>query len=143
MASSLRPAPSGRRSPGTPQGGILSPLLANLALSVLDEHVAAAWQAMGTVSSARQERRRKGHATYRLVRYAEDFVLLVAGTRANAKARRPRCSPDGSAACRPTRPEGFDFLGFRIVRQRKRGTGQRFVYTYPAKAALAAVKAKV
>ena len=29
---------------GTPQGGILSPLLANIALSVLDEHFAGAWE---------------------------------------------------------------------------------------------------
>ena len=29
---------------GTPQGGILSPLLANIALSVLDEHFTEAWQ---------------------------------------------------------------------------------------------------
>lgn len=32
---------------GTPQGGILSPLLANIALSVLDEHFATKWAAMG------------------------------------------------------------------------------------------------
>lgn len=37
----------------------------------------------------------------------------------------------------------LDFLGFRIVRQPKRGMGQRFVYTYPTKAALATVRAKV
>jgi len=30
---------------GTPQGGILSPLLANIALSVLDEHFAKDWEA--------------------------------------------------------------------------------------------------
>ena len=60
-------------STGTPQGGILSPLLANIALSVLDEHFAAAWTAMGD-SSARHQRRRKGLATYRIVRYADDFV---------------------------------------------------------------------
>ena len=39
--------------------------------------------------------------------------------------------------------EGFDFLGFRVKRHQKRGTDRRFVYTYPAKTALASVKAKV
>ena len=39
--------------------------------------------------------------------------------------------------------EGFDFLGFRIQRRRKRGTNQHHVYTYPSKTALAAIKAKV
>ena len=33
---------------GTPQGGVLSPLLANIALSVLDEHFATKWEALGT-----------------------------------------------------------------------------------------------
>jgi RNA-directed DNA polymerase len=37
---------------GTPQGGILSPLLANIALSALDEHFARAWQAMAPSASA-------------------------------------------------------------------------------------------
>src|SRR4030095_2959488 len=32
---------------GTPQGGILSPLLANIALGVLDEHFVRAWQGRG------------------------------------------------------------------------------------------------
>ncbi len=107
---------------GTPQGGILSPLLANVALSVLDEHFAEAWQAMGD-SSARHRRRRKGLATYRLVRYADDFVVLVNGTRAHAEVLRE----ETAAVLRPmglrlseakTRivhvDEGFDFLGFRI-----------------------------
>jgi RNA-directed DNA polymerase len=55
---------------GTPQGGILSPLLSNVALSVLDEHFAKAWQAMGTPWQ-RQTRKRKGLARYRLIRYAD------------------------------------------------------------------------
>ena len=58
---------------GTPQGGILSPLLANIALSGLDEHFAAAWKSWGSDSS-RCRRHDKGLATYRLVRYADDFV---------------------------------------------------------------------
>ena len=139
-------------STGTPQGGILSPLLANIALSSLDEYFAQAWEAMGSTSAARQARRRKGQATYRLVRYADDFVIVVAGTRAHVEGLRGevaavlapmglRLSETKTRICHID--EGFDFLGFRIQRQRKRGTGQRFVYTYPSKTALATVKAKV
>ena len=69
---------------GTPQGGILSPLMANIALSALDEHFASAWEAMGS-QHQRYARRRRGEATYRLVRYADDFVILVAGGRAHAQ----------------------------------------------------------
>ena len=71
---------------GTPQGGILSPLLANIALGVLDEHFVQAWQAMGKTGSGRRHRRRRGLATYRLVRYADDWVIMVAGTRTHAEA---------------------------------------------------------
>jgi RNA-directed DNA polymerase len=39
--------------------------------------------------------------------------------------------------------EGFDFLGFRIQRQTKRGSNKRYVYTWPAKKAFASIKAKV
>lgn len=39
--------------------------------------------------------------------------------------------------------EGFDFLGFRIRRKKKRGSQRRTIYTYPSKSALAAIKAKV
>jgi len=58
---------------GTPQGGILSPLLANIALSALDDHFAEIWQATET-SNRRQGIRKRGGATYRLVRYADDCV---------------------------------------------------------------------
>jgi len=137
---------------GTPQGGILSPLLANIALSVLDEHFAAAWAAMGANCGARQQRRLHGGATYRLVRYADDFVVLVAGTREHAEARRREVetvlAPMGlrlsEAKTRIAHiDEGFDFLGFRIVRQPKRGSDKRAIYTYPAKNSLAEIKAKV
>jgi RNA-directed DNA polymerase len=136
---------------GTPQGGILSPLLANIALSVLDEHFAEAWASWGDFN-ARSRRRRKGMATYRLVRYADDFVVLVAGTRAHADTLRDEVA----AVLRPMGlrlseekttiahiNEGFDFLGFRIQRRRQRGSNKRFVYTWPSNKALASVKAKV
>ena len=38
---------------GTPQGGILSPLLANIALSVFDEHFTRKWEALGPKSTTR------------------------------------------------------------------------------------------
>ena len=136
---------------GTPQGGILSPLLANIALSALDEHFAEAWEAMGD-SHAREQRRRKGLANYRLVRYADDFVVLVAGDRAHAESLRTETAavlaPIGLRLSeRKTTiahiDEGFVFLGFRIRRHKKRGTVKHHVYTYPSRAALMAVKVKV
>jgi RNA-directed DNA polymerase len=136
---------------GTPQGGILSPLLSNIALSALDGHFARAWEAMGRGSSRRQRRRRKGVATYRLVRYADDFVIVVAGDRSQAEA----LIEETQAVIRPlglslsqekTRvvsiDEGFDFLGFTIKRGRGRH-GRAYVYTYPSKRSLQSVKAKV
>lgn len=106
---------------------MLSPLLANIALGVLDEHFTARWQALGPVWQ-RAAIRKRGGATMRLVRYADDFVILVAGTREHADAVQLEAAatlaPMGlrlSAA--KTRvchiDEGFDFLGFHIQRRRK------------------------
>lgn len=138
-------------STGTPQGGILSPLLANVALSVLDEHFARAWAASGT-SYQRFKARRDGVATYRIVRYADDFVVLVSGSKEHAEALRQevtalltpmglRLSEAKTRICHID--EGFDFLGFHIQRKRKRGTTKRVVYTYPSKKALASIVGRV
>jgi len=137
---------------GTPQGGILSPLLANIALSVLDEHFTAKWEALGP-RSTRGARRRAGVPVMRLVRYADDFVVMVAGTRNDANALWAevaavlapmglRLSEEKTRICHID--EGFDFLGWRIQRRAWRGrTGKRAVYTYPSKKALASVVDKV
>jgi RNA-directed DNA polymerase len=133
---------------GTPQGGILSPLLANIALAVLDEHFARKWEALGP-DWTRAKLRRQGVPAYRLVRYADDFVVMVAGTRADCEALWDelggvlaptglRVSADKSGICHID--EGFDFLGFRIQRRRWKGrTGKRAVYTYPSREALTSV----
>jgi RNA-directed DNA polymerase len=97
---------------GTPQGGILSPLLANIALSVLDEHLHAPWQPGGTMSTGGQRavHRAKGLPTWRMIRYADDFVVLVHGTQADTEALREqvaavlepmgwRLSPPRPASC--------------------------------------------
>jgi RNA-directed DNA polymerase len=137
---------------GTPQGGILSPLLANIALSTLDDHFAQRWhQAMGTANQ-RAQRRYHGEATYRLIRYADDFVVVVKGERRHAEQLREevaavlariglRLSPAKTQVVHID--EGFDFLGFHIRRMRKRGTTKSFVYTKPSKKAIASIKAKV
>jgi RNA-directed DNA polymerase len=137
---------------GTPQGGILSPLLANIALSVLDEHFTRKWEALGP-SWTRAKLRRQGVPAYRLVRYADDFVVMVGGTRADAEALWEqvgsvlapiglRLSVEKSGICHID--EGFDFLGFRIQRRAWHGRpGKRAIYTYPSKRSLAAVIDKV
>jgi RNA-directed DNA polymerase len=140
-----------RGETGAPQGGIISPLLANVALSVLDEHFEARWQAMGT-QQQRWRSTRKGVAAYRLVRYADDFVVMVFGSQQDAEAIRSETAevlaPMGlRLSAEKTKvvsfDQGFDFLGFRIQRHRKKGTNQHFVYTYPSKAALARIIGKV
>ncbi len=137
---------------GTPQGGILSPLLANIALSVLDEHFADKWEALGP-SWTRAKHRRAGGAVMKLVRYADDFVVLLAGQRADAEALWDevgavlapmglRLSREKTRVCHID--EGFDFLGWHIQRRAWRSrTGKRAVYTYPSKKALASIVDKV
>jgi len=137
---------------GTPQGGILSPLLANIALSGLDEHFAAKWAALGP-SWTRAKARRAGVPAMRLIRYADDFVVMVAGTRDDAEALWDevgsvlapmglRLSEEKTRVCHID--EGFDFLGWRIQRRAWRGrAGKTAIYTYPSKKALAAIKDKV
>jgi RNA-directed DNA polymerase len=135
---------------GTPQGGIISPLLANIALSVLDEHFDQAWQDQSRYAGRREYLHHTGRPTYRLIRYADDFVLIVKGTRAQAEALKEEVA-EVLATARLTLSaaktlvthidDGFDFLGFRI--QRKAHGDKRMVYTFPSPEAFKAIKRKV
>jgi RNA-directed DNA polymerase len=83
---------------GTPQGATLSPLLANVALSVLDRRFQAVWAAR--TKNQRVRDRAKGLASYRMIRYADDFVVLVRGSKAHAEAlkeERPSSCASGCA----------------------------------------------
>jgi RNA-directed DNA polymerase len=67
---------------GTLQGSSLSPLLSNIALSVLDRRFEAVWTSR--TQTQRWRDRAKGHPSYRMIRFADDFVVLVRGTEAQA-----------------------------------------------------------
>jgi RNA-directed DNA polymerase len=137
---------------GTPQGSILSPLLSNVALSVLDEHIAQAPGGPAASPYQRARRRAQGMPNYRLVRYADDWCLVISGTKADAETLREEIA--GVLSTMGLRlslektlithiDEGLVFLGWRIQRHRKRGTNRSYVYTYPARKALLAVTGKV
>lgn len=137
---------------GTPQGGILSPLLANIALSVLDDYIAQGIGGSGNTSEDRRRRRRRGLPNYRLVRYADDFLVLVFGRREHAEALRDEVTE----ALKPMSlrlsvektkithiDEGLNFLGWRIHRHRKLGTDRQYIYTYPARKSVRSATGKV
>ena len=69
---------------GTPQGGILSPLLANVYLNEMDQAVKP-FTAVPEDEARNRKESGKGNWTY--VRYADDFLLLTSGTRRRAEAK--------------------------------------------------------
>ena len=94
---------------GTPQGGVISPLLANLYLDPFDHQMArAGWE---------------------LVRYADDFVILCRSEAEAQTALRQvrewvqeaglRLHPEKTRIVNAAQPGGFDFLGYHFERGRK------------------------
>ncbi|WP_331758516.1 group II intron reverse transcriptase/maturase [Nocardia sp. NBC_01377] len=137
---------------GTPQGGVASPLLANIYLSVLDRHFMLIQERDMSPPWRRQQRRRKGLPNYRLVRFADDFVVLVHGERSDAEALRSEIGELLGRELKMTLSvekthvthvdSGYVFLGFRVQRW-TRGDGRRVVLTIPSKNALAGVMRKI
>ncbi len=137
---------------GAAQCGVSSPLLASIALSVLDEHFTAKWEALGPYWT-RDKHKRNGGAVFRMIRYSDDFVIMVYGTRKDAELLKDevssvlsqvglRLSESKTKICHIE--EGFDFLGWHIVRRRQRGrNGKMAIYTYPSKKSLLSIMAKV
>jgi RNA-directed DNA polymerase len=134
------------------RGSSPSPVLANIALTALDEHFARKWKALGP-SWKRAKLRRAGVPAHKLIRYADDFVSMTWGTCADSEALRNevsavlapiglRLSAEKTRTCHIN--EGFDFLGWHVQRRSWHGrTGKKAVYTYPSKKALASVVGKI
>lgn len=122
---------------GTPQGGVISPLLANIVLDELDEEWQGKWSSLGE-----------------LVRYADDFVV-VCRTRRQAdealmrvreifarmglelhpeKTRIVELTPHG---------EGFEFLGCHLRIVRSRFKGKTYLFRWPRTKAMNAVRERI
>jgi RNA-directed DNA polymerase len=122
---------------GTPQGSPISPLLANVALHLLDE----AWQGGGQRLGA-------------LVKYADDLVVLC-GTRQQAEEARElvaavldmlglRLQPGKTRIAHLARgADGFDFLGFQHRMRKSWRTGHWYLQKWPSTRAMASIKGKI
>jgi group II intron reverse transcriptase/maturase len=108
---------------GTPQGGIVSPLLANVYLHELDEHM----ERFNLPHHEREKRRWQDKlANFGYARYADDFVILCNGTKEQALEMRQgvhdflRDSLRLTLSMEKTKVvhlnDGFDFLGFHLRR---------------------------
>jgi RNA-directed DNA polymerase len=122
---------------GTPQGGVISPLLANVYLNVLD----TTWEA---------EHRQLGQ----LVRYADDFVVLCRRQSQAQEARRRLEQVLAALRLRlhPTKTrlvelglgrDGFDFLGCYLRIMRSHFKGKRYLFRWPSSRAVKAVRARI
>ncbi len=141
-------------SEGVPQGGVISPLLSNIMLHEFDQWLEAkylskkarkdrwAWNfgiQQRRPITVRENRQWKPAVAY--CRYADDFVVIVKGTKAHAECIRDQCRAFLEDELKLTLNmgktrithvnDGFVFLGHRIIRKRgPRGT-MRPVTTIP------------
>jgi RNA-directed DNA polymerase len=128
----------GKRSTrGTPQGGVISPLLANVYMHRFLRY----WRQCG-----------KGQAfAARLINYADDFVILSRGKAKEALAwtgevmERLKLTLNPAKTCvRDARGETFDFLGYTFGPQViYTPTGTRGLDARPSKASVRRVKRKL
>src|SRR4029450_13870470 len=101
-----------------------SPLLANIYLHELDKYMESKY--LHLTSSQRLWRRKKGKGNFLYVRYADDFVALCNGTKAEAQNMKEELggllSTMGLTLLEEKTKlthitEGFLFLGYRIIRE--------------------------
>ena len=117
---------------GTPQGGVISPLLANIYLDQIDK----GWKPLGRFA--------------RLIRYADDLVIM---TKYNAEKSlselqsltaklKLRLNPKKTRIVNADE-ESFDFLGFSFRKALNRRKTKKVAYYWPSQKAEKAIKEKV
>jgi RNA-directed DNA polymerase len=129
---------------GTPQGGVISPLLANIALHGLEAD-------LGIVPKRTRDSRYRNQRA--LVRYADDFVVFC-DSQEDAERVRDQVLPQVLAkrglTLSPSKTQvvhlthGFNFLGFNVkhYRNQTRPTGYKLLIK-PSKESLKAVRQKL
>ena len=135
---------------GTPQGGICSPLLANIYLHQLD---LVWWKKYGCLNRKEKERRRiwqQGNCA--LIRYAADWLLLTNGSKAEAYRLRDEIQTflreelKLELSVEKTHithvNNGFDFLGFYVRRYTSQNDRPKMLVT-PSQKAVTRLKAKI
>jgi RNA-directed DNA polymerase len=121
---------------GTPQGGVLSPLLANIYM----HRFLRAWR----------ERGKGQEYEARIVNYADDFVILSRG-RARAALEWTRWAMDHlglslnetKTCLKDAREDDFDFLGYTFGMERYRKDGHTYLAAKPSKKSVQRLKQRV
>lgn len=124
---------------GTPQGGVISPLLANIYLNPLDKALVNSklwWRDKGSVH---------------LVRYADDFLLLARENLCHGKAIVDKMlnrlglsiNTEKTRQYSVSESGSIEFLGFRFIRTTNRKTGNRLFLLNPAPTSVQRIKNKV
>jgi len=120
---------------GSPQGGVISPLLANIYLHVLDLQWTKQNPELGT-----------------LFRYADDFVVVCRSKTAAERALEliRQIMDKLKLTLHPTKTrlvdmgrEGFEFLGFHFHKRSDRRTGKVLPYFWPGQKAMKTVRSKL
>jgi RNA-directed DNA polymerase len=129
---------------GTPQGGVLSPLLANIYLNAFDRWFAE--RAKLGDAYGRRCNRVAGHANFLMVRYADDFLVFSNGTKAETAAFTAEMAAWFRDELHLTLSEektrlthltkGVDFLGFTLRKATTPKGGPDTLVCYPSTASV-------
>lgn len=134
---------------GVPQGGVISPLLANVYLNEFDKWGEQRWHNLNPYE--RSKRRQAGLGNYTMVRYADDFVIVSNGTKAEVEQTKEEVRKfleeelhlelSAEKTVLTHINDGFDFLGFNI--QRRQPEGKWVVHLRPTEKNKARLKKRM